>query len=77
MQVNVSAITDSTLATFCESYESAHSQHDLTAGIAEVSWGNGQPCYIIQAIGGSALEVASGASGVSFSLPKGSLLTEL
>eukprot|EP00850_Spirogloea_muscicola_P000558 SM000002S05638 [mRNA] locus=s2:1372200:1373915:+ [translate_table: standard] len=35
-QVRVSSVDDPTWATFCESYESAHSKQDLTASIARV-----------------------------------------
>eukprot|EP00850_Spirogloea_muscicola_P015970 SM000126S26346 [mRNA] locus=s126:346581:348321:+ [translate_table: standard] len=35
-QVRVSNVDDPTWATFCESYESAHSKQDLTASIARV-----------------------------------------
>lgn len=43
-QVHVASVNDPAWATFCESYESAHSQQDLTAAIARVGggWGVGQ-----------------------------------
>ena len=36
VQVHVSNVKDTAVATFCESYESAHSMQDLTANIAGV-----------------------------------------
>ncbi|XP_002972451.2 SAL1 phosphatase [Selaginella moellendorffii] len=35
-KVRVSDLSDPALAAFCESYESAHSKHDLTSGIAKM-----------------------------------------